>query len=143
MPGVYDAQQVAVMLRMVQAAMQYKSQELDKERSSTLQLRKEVDDLQESLENVNWLFAQVDCDVRNMCSKDIILLYSRKVMSRCGCRSSNIGWDCKLNWRQQRLQLQIYVRCYLCSLVTHLDPALTLPQMPADAFHLIMGHHGD
>ncbi|KAL3154014.1 hypothetical protein ABBQ32_013567 [Trebouxia sp. C0010 RCD-2024] len=58
MPEVYDAQQVAVMLRMVQAAMQYKSQELDKERSSSLQLRKEVDDLQESLENTNWLFAQ-------------------------------------------------------------------------------------
>lgn len=49
------------MLRMVQAAMQHKSQELDRERSSTLQLRQEVDDLQESLENANYLFAQVCC----------------------------------------------------------------------------------
>lgn len=61
MPEVYDAQEVVVMLRMVQAAMQHKSQELDKERSSTLQLRQEVDDLQENLENANYLFAQVCC----------------------------------------------------------------------------------
>ena len=61
MPEVYDAQEVVVMLRMVQAAMQHKSQELDKERSSTLQLRQEVADLQENLENANYLFAQVCC----------------------------------------------------------------------------------
>ena len=64
MPEVYDAQEVVVMLRMVQAAMQHKSQELDKERSSTLQLRQELDDLQESLENANYLFAQVCCMMR-------------------------------------------------------------------------------
>ena len=64
MPEVYDAQEVAVMLRMVQAAMQHKSQELDKERSSTLQLRQDLDDMQESLENANYLFAQVCCLMR-------------------------------------------------------------------------------
>lgn len=61
MADVYDAKEVAVMLKMVQAAMQHKSQELEKERSNTLQLQQHTDDLQESLETVNYLFAQVCC----------------------------------------------------------------------------------
>ena len=64
MPEAYDAQEVLVMLRMVQAAMQHKAQVLDKERCTTLQLRQELDDLQESLENANYLFAQVRCMMR-------------------------------------------------------------------------------
>ena len=64
MPEVYDAQEVVVMLRMVQAAMQHKSQELDKERESTSQLTLDIVDLKESLNNSYYLFAQVGCMMR-------------------------------------------------------------------------------
>ena len=144
MPEVYDAQEVVVMLRMVQAAMQHKSQELDKERSSALQLRQELDDLQENLENANYLFAQVCC-VLSVLPGDRSAVLKESSLSVCMCRNSNTGWGCRLNWRQQRLQLQIYVRCSHCFLVIHLPPALTLYQTPAGihALHLIKRHHGD
>lgn len=81
LPEVYDAQEVVVMLKMVQAAMQHKSQELDKERSSTLQLRQELDDLQESLENANYLFAQVYCMMRvERAARGQIRCVNRKVI---------------------------------------------------------------
>ena len=68
MPEVYDAQEVAVMLQMVQAAMQHKSQQLHLEHSASVQLQQQVDGLQESLENMSYLFAQVCCchDMRCM-----------------------------------------------------------------------------
>lgn len=59
MSEVYDAREVTVMLKMVQAAMQYKTHELDKERLSSSGLQQQIEDLQESLETVNYLFAQV------------------------------------------------------------------------------------
>ncbi|KAL0056347.1 hypothetical protein WJX82_010324 [Trebouxia sp. C0006] len=58
MPEVYDAQEVAAMLTMVQAAMQHKSQQLHLERTASLQMQQQVDGLQESLENMSYLFAQ-------------------------------------------------------------------------------------
>ena len=61
MAEVYDAQEVAVMLRMVQEAMQHKTKQLHKERASNMQLQQQVDELQENLETVNYLFAQVRC----------------------------------------------------------------------------------
>ena len=59
MPEVFEAQQVAVMLQMVQAAMQHKSQQLHLEREAAVELRQNIDGLQESLENMSYLFAQV------------------------------------------------------------------------------------
>ena len=59
MPEVYDAQEVATMLTMVQAAMRHKSQQLHVERTASLQMQQRVDGLQESLENMSYLFAQV------------------------------------------------------------------------------------
>ncbi len=61
MPEVYDAQEVAAMLTMAQAAMQHKSQQLHLERTASLQMQQRVDGLQESLENMSYLFAQVCC----------------------------------------------------------------------------------
>lgn len=61
MPEVYDAQEVAAMLSMVQAAMQHKSQQLHLERTASLQMQQQVEGLQESLENMSYLFAQVCC----------------------------------------------------------------------------------
>ncbi|KAA6419374.1 MAG: hypothetical protein FRX49_10633 [Trebouxia sp. A1-2] len=58
MPEVYDAQEVAAMLSMVQAAMQHKSQQLHLERTASLQMQQQVEGLQESLENMSYLFAQ-------------------------------------------------------------------------------------
>lgn len=59
MPEVYDAQEVAAMLTMVQAAMQHKSQQLQMEKSASVHIQQQVDGLQESLENMSYLFAQV------------------------------------------------------------------------------------
>jgi len=59
MPEVYGAQEVAAMLTMVQAAMQHKSQQLHLERTASLHMQQQVDGLQESLENMSYLFAQV------------------------------------------------------------------------------------
>ena len=61
MPEVYDTQEVAAMLTMVQAAMQHKSQQVHLERTASLQMQQQVDGLQESLENMSYLFAQVCC----------------------------------------------------------------------------------
>ncbi len=61
MPEVYDAQEIAAMLTMVQAAMQHKSQQLHLERTASLQMQQRVDGLQESLENMSYLFARVCC----------------------------------------------------------------------------------
>lgn len=55
----YDVQDVAAMLSMIQAAMYDKSQQLHLEHSKVSQLDKQVEELQESLENVNYLFVQV------------------------------------------------------------------------------------
>ena len=59
MPEVYDAQEVAAMLDMVQAAMQHKSQQLHLERSASVRLQQHIDGLQESLDNTSYLFTQV------------------------------------------------------------------------------------
>ncbi|KAL0019204.1 hypothetical protein WJX77_006362 [Trebouxia sp. C0004] len=50
--------EIAAMMTMVQAAMQHKSQQLHLERTASLQMQQQVDGLQESLENMSYLFAQ-------------------------------------------------------------------------------------
>ena len=56
----YDVSEVSDMLKMVRAAMLDKTEQLRSEHSKVSLLGQQVDELQQSLENVNHLFAQVD-----------------------------------------------------------------------------------
>lgn len=55
----YDVQEVSAMLKMVRAAMQSTTEYAHSEQNKVAQLSQQVDELQESLENINHLFAQV------------------------------------------------------------------------------------